>query len=288
VCVMELASMLAGERFTDHPSSVCPIVGAVVRAYNDAVDDRRRKDLFRFAADAVGTRGDFTLQRVRAEVALEWVRARRRGAPRAPEPELDAGPEEIADYVLVSLARRPKSRSPRRRWDDAAHHEVLGLLERLIATGGGPLFDELFEHAAQPIEHGSGDQQFIVRELRQGGAEPGLDLGAPGLDEGLPPFGERCEDYAPVAVGAQAFDEAGMGESIEHFGDAGWTEIGLLCELGGGHAVAVAQPEEQAVLSVAEQPALPVLATPHPPQGSYRRLEGPAELLGGLARCAFG
>ena len=24
-CVMELASMLAGESFTDHPSSVCPV-----------------------------------------------------------------------------------------------------------------------------------------------------------------------------------------------------------------------------------------------------------------------
>src|SRR3977135_2923920 len=78
VCVMELASMLAGERFSDRPSSVCPVVGALVRAYNDAVDARRRKDLYRFAADAVGTRGDFTLQRKRAELALDYVRECRR------------------------------------------------------------------------------------------------------------------------------------------------------------------------------------------------------------------
>ena len=25
-CVMELASMLAGEKFTDHPESVCPVI----------------------------------------------------------------------------------------------------------------------------------------------------------------------------------------------------------------------------------------------------------------------
>jgi hypothetical protein len=31
-----------------------------------------------------------------------------------------------------------------------------------------------------------------------------------------------------------------------------------------------------------------VLAAPHPPQGGQRRLEGSAELLGGLASCFFG
>lgn len=33
VCVMELASMLAGERFSDRPGSVCPVVGALLRAH---------------------------------------------------------------------------------------------------------------------------------------------------------------------------------------------------------------------------------------------------------------
>ena len=44
-CVMELASMLAGEQFTDHPWSVCPVVGSFLRAYNDAIDDDRRQDV---------------------------------------------------------------------------------------------------------------------------------------------------------------------------------------------------------------------------------------------------
>ena len=30
-CVMELASMLAGEPFTDHPASVCPVIGSFLR-----------------------------------------------------------------------------------------------------------------------------------------------------------------------------------------------------------------------------------------------------------------
>src|ERR1700748_1008376 len=81
VCVMELASMLAGDRFGDRPVSVCPVIGAILRAYNDNVDDGRRQDLYRFAADAVDTRRDYHVQRRRADTALEWARAQygRRG-----------------------------------------------------------------------------------------------------------------------------------------------------------------------------------------------------------------
>ena len=46
LCVMELASLLAGEPFSDHPASVCPVIGSLMRAYNDAVDDDRRQDLY--------------------------------------------------------------------------------------------------------------------------------------------------------------------------------------------------------------------------------------------------
>jgi hypothetical protein len=43
---MELASMLAGEPFSDQPKSVCPVVAAFLRGYNDAVDDETRQDLY--------------------------------------------------------------------------------------------------------------------------------------------------------------------------------------------------------------------------------------------------
>ena len=51
-CVMELASMLAGEPFSDHPESVCPVIGSFLRAYNDRIDDARRQDLYASAAAA--------------------------------------------------------------------------------------------------------------------------------------------------------------------------------------------------------------------------------------------
>ena len=53
VCIMELAAMLSGERFSDHPVSVCPVIGSLLRAYNDNLDDRRRQDLYRYAAEAM-------------------------------------------------------------------------------------------------------------------------------------------------------------------------------------------------------------------------------------------
>ena len=48
--------MLAGEPFTDHPASVCPVIGSFLRAYNDSVDDGRRQDLYEYASKVVGSR----------------------------------------------------------------------------------------------------------------------------------------------------------------------------------------------------------------------------------------
>src|SRR5271154_2690597 len=108
VCVMELASMLAGERFGDRPLSVCPVIGAILRAYNDNVDDRRRQDLYRFAADAVDTRRDYPAQRRRADAALDWAseRYRRRGSKLPGPPDPEGVRDEIGYYVVGALAGR--------------------------------------------------------------------------------------------------------------------------------------------------------------------------------------
>src|SRR3989440_8340699 len=72
-CVMELASMLAGEPFTDHPASVCPAIGSFLRAYNDSIDDRRRKDLYAYAAQVVGSRNTAEVERARAARLIAWA-----------------------------------------------------------------------------------------------------------------------------------------------------------------------------------------------------------------------
>ena len=86
-CVLEVASMLAGERFTDHPASVCPVIGAFLRMYNDSVDDVRRQDLYRYASAVVGSRSDPSVHGARAAhltqtaAALRTARRLRWGVP---------------------------------------------------------------------------------------------------------------------------------------------------------------------------------------------------------------
>jgi hypothetical protein len=160
--------MLAGERFSDHPVSVCPVIGALLRAYNDDVDEPRRHDLYRYAAESVGTRGSFELQRRRARLALEWARAsyasrarlwHRRGI----EPCSDHGPDEIAFYVVRSL---------RHRHTDESHASMLHLLDELIAMGlatpapdaVSALGDPVEQHA-EPVEHGCGAAKLALAEV---------------------------------------------------------------------------------------------------------------------------
>jgi hypothetical protein len=80
-CATELASILAGEPFSDHPASVCPVIAAFLRSYNDHVDDRRRQDLYPYAARALGTRTDAAGERRRARMCLSWARETCRPPP---------------------------------------------------------------------------------------------------------------------------------------------------------------------------------------------------------------
>jgi hypothetical protein len=170
VCVMELASMIAGERFTDRPSSVCPVLGSILRSYNDNLDDQRRSDLYRYAAEAVGTRGDFSLQLRRAELAIDWARTRyarrglgRRGrARRAPAP--DWGPDQIASYVVGSLGHRNRAGG----WSEETHEHLLALIDTLIAVGlERRLGVQAVEHLGQPVQDRRSREQLIVAELGQ-------------------------------------------------------------------------------------------------------------------------
>lgn len=50
-CLMEAASLLATGRFTDRPPGTHPVLAALARAVNDAVDDTTRQTLWPLAAD---------------------------------------------------------------------------------------------------------------------------------------------------------------------------------------------------------------------------------------------
>ena len=131
VCVMELASMLAGEPFTDRPACADPVIGGLLRAYNDTVDHARRQDLYAVASTVVGTAAGEELERARAARCVAFAEAHRRrsrfrGRRRRPL-ALAAHRGKDAPGVLAVRALG--------RADDAAHAELLALVDELVSMG---------------------------------------------------------------------------------------------------------------------------------------------------------
>jgi hypothetical protein len=135
---MELASMLAGEGFTDHPRSVSRPIASFLRGYNDLVDDRRRADLYGYASQTVGTATSRAVEEARAARLLEWgdalwerrssrsvfdrMRMRRVHKERSPDPE------PAGTYAVHAI----------RRINGESHAAALALVDELIALGTGP------------------------------------------------------------------------------------------------------------------------------------------------------
>jgi hypothetical protein len=137
VCVMELASMLAHEPFSDRARSISPTIGAFLRTYNDGLDDVRRQDLYPIAAAVVGTAARRTVESERINRCLAFAREHgarmpgRRAALGLATPEaagawaaraaLEAGAHDAALALvgeLVALGRRascwPRMADPER------------------------------------------------------------------------------------------------------------------------------------------------------------------------------
>ncbi|MGZ4225015.1 MAG: hypothetical protein ACXVTC_02005 [Solirubrobacteraceae bacterium] len=133
-CVMELASMLAGEPFTDHPAAVCPVIGSFMRAYNDSIDDSRRQDLYAYASMVVGSRTSADIQRTRAEFLTDWAQQYRRSRwtrrlvperlrtiTRRRNPSL----ESVGTHAVHAITKH----------SDATHAAVLEAIDQLLSIG---------------------------------------------------------------------------------------------------------------------------------------------------------
>jgi hypothetical protein len=75
VCVVELASLIAEEEFSDRPHCVCPVIGAFLRGWNDRAPYAERQRLGPYAARIVGSRGDRRITRERRDICLQWAGA---------------------------------------------------------------------------------------------------------------------------------------------------------------------------------------------------------------------
>jgi hypothetical protein len=130
---MELVSMLAGEPFSDAPLCACPIIGAFLRAYNDAIDDDRRQDLYRCAALVVGTatpdahaiRADMCLDEA-ATIVAEMPTWKRRLRGFYDETLWRRG---ITDAEAARLTAKLLARA-----GSAGHERALALVDRLVAA----------------------------------------------------------------------------------------------------------------------------------------------------------
>jgi len=301
--------MLAGERFGDRPVSVCPVIGSILRAYNDNVDDQRRQDMYRFAADAVDTRRDYRVQRRRAEAAIGWAGARyaaRGCADEMAAPDPEGHRDAIAHYVVGSLVGRAARRG---RWSNEDHTAMISLLDELIAMDvqpalelvvgdaglrlnldedwATPLVGDLLEHVAQPVEHSGRGQQLLLAERLECATETRIPLRASALHEGAPAVGERGQDDPAIAIGPRPLDQPGRLEPLQHLGDARRAQVRGARQLADRHLRLLAKAEQQAVLRVGELARAAGLAPAHPSQRGHRTLERSRDLLGGVALLAL-
>jgi hypothetical protein len=73
--VVELASMIAGEKFTDRPNCVCPVIGSFLRCWNDRAGYADRQRLHPYASLVVGTGGHRRISRTRRDICLSYAGA---------------------------------------------------------------------------------------------------------------------------------------------------------------------------------------------------------------------
>ena len=74
MCAMEAAAWIAGEKFSDHPECVCPVIGSFMRSWNDGLPDADRTALLLpLIPLTIGTRGSPELAARRSFMAFDWL-----------------------------------------------------------------------------------------------------------------------------------------------------------------------------------------------------------------------
>ncbi|MBL8753023.1 MAG: hypothetical protein JNK15_06935 [Planctomycetes bacterium] len=112
MCAMEMVAWLAGEPHSDEPRCACPVLGAFVRACNDAMsDEARNRHLRPQVPQLVNTRATVAIERRRGFVVLDGLvrvlvpKALRRDRLFA-EADLLSGFAPVVDLEGVRTARR--------------------------------------------------------------------------------------------------------------------------------------------------------------------------------------
>ncbi len=115
--------MLAGERFSDRPRSVSPVLGRFLRCYNDRLDDERRQDLYPIASRVVGTAASRAVERSRARRCLAWVAESGHRIPLTLQLRAGLSAATLAARVALAAA------------SEEGHRRALALVYELISLG---------------------------------------------------------------------------------------------------------------------------------------------------------
>jgi hypothetical protein len=148
VCIVELASILGREKFSDEPDCVCAVIGAFLRSWNDRASYVDRQRLRPYAARIVGTRSGRAITRRRRDICLVWSElAALEGGPISRSLARLRARVRIGWRLGVSSGLRLKRGAGEYAaltcFSQHGSEAAFRLLDRLLAVGGG-------EHGPSP------------------------------------------------------------------------------------------------------------------------------------------
>ncbi len=191
-CFMELASYLAGERWSDHPKCTHPLLAAMARDINDSVGDDARQRLAPLIPDVIGLNGDDPrlyawIAREGALAALPVVSAQRQGVAAVAVLRCERVLNELEGRPVGELSARSRTALDRApdaaRWARAfsqigwgssstfnrrsapaiVHHSVTGIARACIDDPQNALVD-LLERTMVECREWLGQSTTTVRE----------------------------------------------------------------------------------------------------------------------------
>jgi hypothetical protein len=172
-CLMEAAAYMAGERWSDAPQCASPVIGGLLRTWNDLLPRRPRQELKRHLPRVVGSRGTPAQENQRAALAVNWFQA-------GPGQNLPAGRRgrQIVG-AAIEMARQHASDTtplpgelilpdPPRRVPRQVLDAVHDLIDQLLAITDAPT-------GRQPARERPVDKAADVPRDAVAGAEPAPD-----------------------------------------------------------------------------------------------------------------
>jgi hypothetical protein len=140
--VVELASMIGGEKFTDRPDCVCPVIGSFLRSWNDRAGYADRQQLHQYASRVVGTGGYRRISKIRRDLCLSYAGA-----------NLDRGPLRravarlrmrgriawsVGIFPSIWLKEGAGAYAAHSAFARAESNDAFALLDRLLEVGSPP------------------------------------------------------------------------------------------------------------------------------------------------------